>query len=220
MSATFAFIKLFQNCGSLKEAYTELQSIEATSFRFESQKPAFDNVQNLVIKTKYYPPKDILTGTALYFEYNESEIQDVIRHLNEFKFNIMITSQQKYDGIVYDKKEKWFGTEYTSIKMPDKWAELWKNSKPMSELFLPKTNRFISNDFRLFWAENGKPEIPLAPKKILQTDICELWFRQDDKFNLPEAYMYFYFISPLLRQNPKKYVQKNVYMDFMFQCSL
>ena len=90
------------------------------------------------------------------------------------------------------------------MKMPEKWVETWKNSSAMPDLYLPKPNRFISNDFRLFWVDNGKPEIPLAPKKILQTDICELWYRQDDKFNLPEAYMYFYFISPLLRQDAKK----------------
>ncbi|XP_075155037.1 nardilysin [Haematobia irritans] len=215
LAATFAYIKLFAQCGSLKEAYDELANIEATSFRFASQKPAFDNVQNLVVRSKYYPPKHVLTGTELYFEYNEEQIQDVIRHLNEFSFNIMITSQQKYDGITYDKKEKWFGTEYTSIKMPQKWQELWDNSQPMTELFLPKPNRFLSNDFRLFWVENGKPEIPLAPKKILQTDTCELWFRQDDKFELPDAFMYFYFVSPLLRQSPKNDVLCALYAQLV-----
>ncbi|XP_014089704.1 nardilysin [Bactrocera oleae] len=203
LAASFAFIKLFAGCGPFKDAYTELQKIEATNFRFESQRPALDNVEKLAVKMKYYPPKDILTGTELYYEYNEDHIQDVVKHLNEFRFNIMITSQHKYEGVTYDKKEKWFSTEYTTLKMPQKWRELWEKSKPMPELFLPKPNRFISNDFRLHWEENGKPELPSAPKKILQTDICELWFRQDDKFLLPEAYMYFYFISPLLRKDPK-----------------
>uniref|UniRef100_A0A1I8PFT7 Nardilysin n=1 Tax=Stomoxys calcitrans TaxID=35570 RepID=A0A1I8PFT7_STOCA len=211
LAATFAYIKLFAQSGSLKEAYEELAKIEETGFRFSSQKPAFDNVQHLVVQSKYYPPKHILTGTELYFEYNEEQVQDVKRHLNEFSFNIMVTSQQKYDGITYDKKEKWFGTEYTSIKMPQKWQDLWDNCKPLSELFMPKPNRFLSNDFRLFWVENGKPEIPLAPKKILQTDTCELWFRQDDKFELPDAFMYFYFVSPLPRQSAKNEVLCGLY---------
>ncbi|XP_065362952.1 nardilysin [Calliphora vicina] len=215
LAATFAYIQLFAQCGSLKEAYEELSSIEATSFRFASQKPAFDNVQNLVIRSKYYPPKDILTGTELYYEFDEEQVKNVIKHLNEFTFNIMITSQQKYDGITYDKKEKWFGTEYTSIKMPQKWQDLWQNCKTMSELYLPKPNRFISQDFRIFWLENGKPEVPLAPKKILQTDVCELWFRQDDKFQLPDAFMYFYFVSPLLRQSAQNDVLCALYAQLV-----
>uniref|UniRef100_A0A1A9W6A1 Nardilysin n=1 Tax=Glossina brevipalpis TaxID=37001 RepID=A0A1A9W6A1_9MUSC len=215
LAATFAFIKLFSQCGSLKETYEELQNIEASSFRFASQKAAFDNVQNLVICSKYYPPKDILTGNELYFEYNEEHIESIIKLLNEFTFNIMITSQQKYDGITYDKKEKWFGTEYTTITMPEKWVNLWMHSQPMPELFLPKRNRFITNDFHIFWHDEGKPDIPLAPKQILQTDICELWFRQDDKFELPDAYMYFYFISPLIRQCVKNDVICTLYASLV-----
>jgi len=96
------------------------------------------------------------------------------------------------------------GTEYATIPMPEKWRKLWEDSKPLPELFLPEPNKFVTEDFTLFWHSAGKPELPAAPKKLLKTDTCELWFRQDDKFDLPEAHMAFYFISPLQRQSAKK----------------
>ncbi|XP_016985486.1 nardilysin [Drosophila rhopaloa] len=216
LAATFAYVKLFADCGSMKEVYEEQQRIEDTGFRFQAQRPAFDNVQELVLNTKHFPPKDILTGKELYYEYNEEHLKELVGHLNEMKFNLMVTSRNKYEGIsTYDQTEEWFGTEYATIPMPEKWRKLWEDSKPLPELSLPEPNKFVTDDFTLFWHSACKPELPAAPKKLLKTDTCELWFRQDDKFELPEAHMYFYFISPLQRQSPKKDAMCTLYEELV-----
>lgn len=208
LKATFAYVKLFAQPSSveaLKSLYEEQQKIEAINFRYAPERAAYDNVQQLVLSSRNYNSKDILTGNTIYFEYNAEQIQEMIALLNEFKFNIMIVSQQPYKGFTsYDKYEKWFGTEYTTIPMPQRWAEMWENSEPMKELHLPPPNQFITNDFRIFYNENGKPELPQFPQRIVKNDVCELWFKVDDKFLLPEANMQFYFISPLPRQSAKK----------------
>uniref|UniRef100_A0A1A9W0E9 Peptidase M16 middle/third domain-containing protein n=1 Tax=Glossina brevipalpis TaxID=37001 RepID=A0A1A9W0E9_9MUSC len=211
LSCIFAFIKLLAQCGSLKEAYEDLQNIKARSLRFTAEKPAIDNVKNLVFCSKYYPSKDILLAKEFYFEYNEDQTRSIISLLNEFSFNIMITSKQPYNGITYDKKDSCYGTRFTSFKVPEKWRKLWMCSQPTSELFLPKRNRFITNDFHIFSHDDDSVIIRLEPKKIMQTDICELWFRQDDTFDLPCAYMYFYFISPLIRESAKMYAIRMLY---------
>ncbi|XP_037935683.1 nardilysin [Teleopsis dalmanni] len=219
LAATFSYVKLLNTkFEELEEVYNNLKSIESTSFRFQEQKPAFDNVQNLVTQSKRFPPKDILTGMDIYFEYNKEQVKEVVDHLNDFRFNIMITSKGKCEGVVYDKEEKWFGTQYGTINMPEKWKNLWENCVEMPELFLPESNTFISDDFRLFWVEDGKPELPAGPKKILQSDVCELWFRQDDKFLLPHATMYFHFISPLPRQSVKNDVMSCIYAEMIKFC--
>ncbi|KAM8719591.1 hypothetical protein ACLKA7_005775 [Drosophila subpalustris] len=208
LAATFAYVKVIAHADpqDLRVIYAEQQGIEATGFRFQPQRPAMDNVQDLVINSKYFPPKDVLTGKELYYEYNEADLLELIAHLNEFKFNLMFTARS-YENVVYDKREDWFGTEYASIPMPAKWQQLWHDSdsvsKAMPDLFLPEPNRFVAQDFTIFWHQNGRPEIPEAPKKLLQNDVCELWFRADDKYELPEAFMTFYFISPLQRKSPK-----------------
>lgn len=206
LAATFGYIKVIANATpkELRAIYEEIQGIEATGFRFQPQRPAMDNVQDLVANSKYFPPKDVLTGKELYYEYNEEHLAELIGIFNEFKFNLMITAP-KIEDCVFDKQEEWFGTEYTSTPMPAKWQKLWNeaDSKPMTDLFLPEPNRFIAKDFTIIWHKNGKPDIPEAPKKLIQNDICELWFRADDKYELPGAFMTFYFISPLQRKSPK-----------------
>ncbi|KAH8274415.1 hypothetical protein KR026_011557, partial [Drosophila bipectinata] len=216
LAATFAYVKLFSDCGSLKTVYEEQQRIEDTGFRFQPQRPAFDNVQQLVYNCKYFPAEHILSGKDLYYEYSEADLKEMLCHLNEFKFNLMITSHDKYEGIdAYDKQEEWFGTEYATIPMPDKWRKLWDEASPNPELFLPEPNRFVTQDFTLFWQAAGKPELPLLPKKLLKTDTCELWFKQDDKYELPEAHMAFYFISPLQRKSPKNDAMSTLYEELV-----
>ncbi|ALC48866.1 CG2025 [Drosophila busckii] len=207
LQATFAYVKVIAEASpdALRVCYEEQQGIEATGFRFQPQRPAMDNVQHLVLNCKHFPPKDILTGRELYYEYNEQQLRLLIDHLNAFKFNIMITSRTKKPDIVYDKKEQWFGTEYTSQPMPENWKTIWQQTtaKSLEELFLPEPNRFVTQDFTIYWHTLGKPDIPEAPKRLLKTENCELWFRADDKYELPEAYMAFHFISPLQRQSAK-----------------
>ncbi|XP_065364663.1 nardilysin-like [Calliphora vicina] len=215
LKATFAYIKLFNKACQLKEIYNEVSFVHNSNFRFATESSAGDNVQNLVGCCKYYPSKDILTASRLYYEFNEAQIQNIIDHINQFHFNIMLVTQQTYENVVYDKKEKWFGTEYTSKEIPSKWLKMWQNTERMPELYLPTANAFISHDFRIFWRENGEKELPQTPEKLLQTDTAELWFRQDDKFLLPHAYMYFHLMSPLLRQNARNTVLCSLYLDLV-----
>lgn len=211
LSGIFAFIKLLAQCGSLKEVYEDLQNIQMSSLRFTSEKAALDNVKNVVFSSKYYPPRDMLLAREFYFDYNDVQIRSIITLLNEFNFNIMITSRREHDGITYDREDPCYGTVFAIIKMPENWRKLWMCSQPMAELFLPKRNRFITNDFHIFAHDNDTADIRLALKKIMQTDVCELWFRRDDIFDLPYAYMYFCFISPLIRKSAKAYAIRILY---------
>lgn len=115
LKATFCYIRLL-NKDNLLECFNELQQIELNTFRFMSEQDPIDNVEQLICNMKYYPSKHILSGPHLYFEYNMDAIQNVIKYLTGSRnFNVMI-SKNDIPGIVFNKKEKWFGTEYTTAR--------------------------------------------------------------------------------------------------------
>lgn len=203
LDAIFSYLKLLQLSGPKESIFREMQTIEANSFRFSSERDALDNVEDLVISLKQYPPKYILTGDSLFFEYDAEAIQNVIDELNKRKFNVMITSTRRYnDSINYELTEPWFGTMYSEIDMPENWKNSWKNAKPYDEFSLPEPNPFIADDFTIFHKEGNV--VPKYPQKILDNDLCELWFRQDDKFLLPTACYNFYFMTPQATASLKK----------------
>lgn len=115
----------------------------------------------------------------------------------------MITSTRRYnDQVTYELTEPWFATMYTEMDLPDKWIALWKNAKPHPEFALPEPNPFIADDFDILYKEGQV--IPKYPVKIVDNDLCELWFRQDDKFLLPTACYSFYFMTPLAIASTEK----------------
>lgn len=203
LDAVFAYLRLLKQVGPSEQLYREIATIEENTFRFASERDAIENVEDLVINLKHYPSKYLLTGDSLFFEYDAATIQAAIDALNTRNFNIMITSTHKYDeNVQYELKEQWFGTEYTERKVPDKWISLWENAKPLDGFTLPAPNPFIADDFTIFYDKENP--VPKYPTKIFENDVCELWFRQDDKFLLPYAHCYFYLTTPLVLASTEK----------------
>ncbi|XP_052845822.1 nardilysin [Drosophila gunungcola] len=211
LSATFSWIKLLINSEEIEASYKEFQQIANNNFRFQIEQPSIDNVQGIVENLNYLPFKDVLSGPELYFEYNETDFQHLREHISEFNFNIMISSYIPYESNEYDQKEPWFGTQYKTISMPPKWQSMWENPPILNELHFPEPNPFVTTDFRLYWEEAGKPHISRSPKPLIKNDLCELWFRQDNIFHLPDGYINLYFITPLVRESVKNYMTGVIY---------
>ncbi|SPP82387.1 blast:Nardilysin [Drosophila guanche] len=212
--ATFAYLKIFANSSkeSMLKLYEDQQKGQAAEFRLPDRLYSHD-VDELVFRSKYYPAKYILTARQLTYDKSMRHLSKLIGILNSFKFNLMITSQDK----VYDKQEQWFGTRYTSKPMPENWKELWKKSQTqrIAELFLPEPNPFVAHDFTIFWHEQGRPKLPPYPKRLIKTNTCELWFRQDDKFGKPQAYLCFFFLTPLPRESAKNAAMCDMYASMV-----
>ncbi|XP_033249666.1 nardilysin-like [Drosophila miranda] len=207
LEATFAWIKLLNESAHHREdSYKEFQQIAANNFRFEIELPSMDNVQRVVEGIRYLPPKDVLTGPNLYFEFDPAAMLLLKKNLSQFHFNIMISSHIPFMDHKYDQREKWFGTQYTTIPMPSKWKAMWYDPAPMNELTFPQSNPFITTDFTLHWQEAGRPHIPRHPRALIRDDNCELWFRQDDIFQLPDGFINIYFITPLIRESAQNYM--------------
>lgn len=199
----FSYIRYLQVVGPSERIFNELRDVENNGFRFSEESDPYENVEELVLNLKYYPPEHILNGDTLYFEYDPQGIRYMIDELNKPKFNIMITSTHLFEkNMKYDSKEEWIGTEYCERDFSTEWMELWNNVKPYPELHLPEANPFIADDFTISYKLGDV--VPKIPVQLINTDCCELWHRQDDKFLLPIAHYYFYFMTPSVMWSAKK----------------
>lgn len=79
--------------------------------------------------------------------------------------------------------------------------EYWLNAEALSEFILPEPNVFLTTDFTILPKGLNLPDYP---EKIMDTPIIELWYRKDQKFELPVAYYYYYLITPLSMNSAKR----------------
>ncbi|XP_003401691.1 nardilysin isoform X1 [Bombus terrestris] len=193
LNATFSFINLMRKEGPQKRIYDEIRQIKEMNFRFTDEFPPVEYVEDLCENMHYYPPRDYITGSELYFEYNAEAIQTCLNYLTPNDVNIIILDK-KFNDEEFDKVEPWFKTKYTNMEIPQEWIECWKTMEPLPEFHLPLPNMYITDDFSLI---SIPPGVPKYPTKIYSDEITEVWYRPDPKFGLPECYMYFCIISPM-----------------------
>lgn len=148
----------------------------------------------------FYPPRDYITGSELYFEYDPDAIRKCVDYLTPENVNIIILDK-KFDEKEFDKIEPWFKTKYTDAEIEPEWLERWKTIEPLEDFHLPLPNIFLTNDFSLITLP---ADIPKYPAKVHSDLKSEVWYRSDPKFGLPECYMNFYLISPLPFVSSKK----------------
>ncbi|GAB0092755.1 nardilysin [Sergentomyia squamirostris] len=210
--AIFSYIKLLHEKEDFRTIYEELQAIEEAKFKYKSEKDPVDNVEELVVNLKYYPSKNVLNGNMLFFEYDKELIRKFIDALYNDPVNIMVWCN---DESTRDCKEKWFGTEYRMEEMPEEWKDLRKNVEIYREFDLDQTNNFITTNFTILHPTVIPMECPVPPSLIRHDDLCELWFREDTRFGLPRAFIYYSFSSPLPLMNSENAAMMHFYVQVL-----
>uniref|UniRef100_A0A1B0CFG8 Uncharacterized protein n=1 Tax=Lutzomyia longipalpis TaxID=7200 RepID=A0A1B0CFG8_LUTLO len=191
----FSYIKLLHEQGNSQKIYEELQAIDEAKFKYANESNPVDYVEELVMNLKYYPSKNVINGNRLLFEYNPEMIQTFLDHIYHDPCNIMIWCSD--DDTPKDQKEKWFGTEYRVEDMPEEWKIMRKNVEIFPEFDINQTNNFITTDFTIHHPVTSPMDAPKPPIRIRFDDLCEVWYREDTRFGLPRAFVYFNFSSPL-----------------------
>lgn len=88
------------------------------------------------------------------------------------------------------------------VEIPANWIELWSQAKPKECFSLPEKNKFLTTNFDILDLSNTV--VPTYPEKIVDSNVVELWYKPDNKFKLPNAFMYYYFISPMAQESALK----------------
>jgi insulysin len=116
--------------------------------------------------------------------------------------------------------EKWYGTEYNIRPIPISTLLVWENAAAASSLGLtyPRANVFIPSERGLrvkrSVKKDGNPKAltfeekmkPITPPSVIRDDGEEgrwtVYFKQDDRFGQPKAFMIFQLLTGELYQSP------------------
>ncbi|XP_048364559.1 nardilysin-like [Sphaerodactylus townsendi] len=191
----FQYLKMLQRTGPVKRIWEEIQKIESIGFCFQEQTGPIEYVENICENMHFLQKEDLLTGDQLLTEYNPEVIADAINYLIPQKVNLFLLSPA-HEGQC-PLREKWFGTQYSVSDIDGSWSNLWNTDFPLNpDLHLPEENKYIATDFSL---KKSSDHGTKYPHKILDTPRGCLWYKRDNKFLIPKAFICFHLVSPLIR---------------------
>uniref|UniRef100_A0A8C2UXP0 Nardilysin convertase n=1 Tax=Chinchilla lanigera TaxID=34839 RepID=A0A8C2UXP0_CHILA len=207
----FQYLKMLQKLGPEKRIFEEIQKIEDNEFHYQEQTDPVEYVENMCENMQLYPLQDFLTGDQLLFEFKPEIIAEALNQLVPQKANLVLLSGANEGKC--DLKEKWFGTQYSIEDVENSWTELWKSNFELNpDLHLPAENKYIATDFTLKAFDCPETEYPV---KIVNTPQGCLWYKKDNKFKIPKAYIRFHLISPLIQKSAANVVLFDIFVNIL-----
>ncbi|CAM4606798.1 unnamed protein product [Caretta caretta] len=207
----FQYLKMLQKRGPDKRIWEEIQKIEANEFYFQDQADPIDYVESLCENIHIFCKEDFLTGDQLLLEYKPEIIADVLNQLCPLRANLVLLSAASEREC--HLKERWFGTQYSVEDIDKYWSDLWASDFQLNQdLHFPEENKYIATDFALKASDCPDTEYPV---KILSTQHGCVWYKKDNKFKIPKAYVCFHLISPLIQQSAKSMVLFETFVNIL-----
>uniref|UniRef100_A0A672PFR8 Nardilysin convertase n=1 Tax=Sinocyclocheilus grahami TaxID=75366 RepID=A0A672PFR8_SINGR len=208
----FQYLKMLQTLGPQQRIYEEIQKIEANEFHYQEQTDPIEYVEDICENMQLFPKEDFLTGDQLMFDFKpEVVISAALNLLTPEKANLLLLSPE-HEGQC-PLREKWFGTQYSVEDIQQHWRELWAGYFDLNQsLHLPAENKFIATDFALKTSDCPDTEYPV---RIMNNDRGCLWYKKDNKFKIPKAYVRFHLISPVVQKSPKNLVLFDLFVNIL-----
>ncbi|XP_066480486.1 nardilysin-like [Tiliqua scincoides] len=207
----FQYLKMLQKQGPLQRVWEDIQKIENNEFHFQEQIDPIDYVEMICENMYIYRKEDFLRGDQQFIEYNPVVIADALSHLIPQKANIFILSPTH--GSQCNLREKWCGTQYSVSDIDKFWSQTWDSDFALNpDLHLPEENKFIATDFTVLKSTDDDAEYP---SRILNTHEGCLWYKKDNKFAVPKAFISFHLVSPLIQRSAMNVVLFDIFVNML-----
>ena len=218
VKTVFQYIALLKEQPPQEWIVDEMSKLSEVDFKFRQKIPASRTTSMLSGEMQKPLPRDqLLSGQYLIRKFNPEGIQRGLEALRPDSFRITIVSQE-FPGN-WDKKEKWYGTEYRYEKIPADFMQEIKAASHASasqrpaELYLPGVNEFVPQRLDVEKKEVAKPAI--IPKLIRNDENVRCWFKKDDQFWVPKANINVCLRSPLVSLTPLMAVMGQLYKELV-----
>ena len=181
----------------------------------------------------YNDPPYIVGGEPRSSFASRDQLEDTMKEVQKFVDQLTVDNSlvtvlsKSFEGQT-DQKEKWYGTDYRVRRIPDSTMDTWRRPVAPNKLKIdfPKPNAFIPSEAGL-QVKIPKPPTelaanrsfesrltPIRPPRVIRDDgpngRWKVYFKEDDRFGLPKAFVIFQILSSNVFANAKKAALSNL----------
>ncbi|KAJ5134922.1 Peptidase M16 core [Penicillium atrosanguineum] len=213
----FEYIAMIKEREPEQWIFDEMKNLAEVDFRFKQKTPASRFTSRLSsVMQKSLPHERLLSGSLLR-RFDPELIKKAMSYLRTDNFRLIIVSQT-FPG-TWDQKEKWYGTEYKSEKIPRDFLNKIQDALESTEatrtsnVHMPHRNEFVPTRLSVEKKETEEPA--KTPKLIRHDDRVRLWFKKDDRFWVPKATINITLRNPLVWATPANLIKTKLYCELV-----
>jgi insulysin len=130
ISLVFSYIDILKSHPPEEWSFQEVSILSTIAFQFKEKSRPSSYVLNLTSRMQqpFIPEELLLKSSYVMDSWDRELVSSMLSHLREDNCRIMISCRDGVEGVEWDTKEEWYGTDYT-IRKSDKVnkVSIWKN---------------------------------------------------------------------------------------------
>lgn len=212
IATTFTGINKLKEEGIPLCVFEECKKMSELEYEWQSRPNEFYYVQQLASamireKLETFPLK-----TVSFSSYKPLQTKELLKKLTPEETAFFVVANPDITGQIPDKKEKWMGAEYISVKLEEEKLSLWEKLKSEEGSFLTP-NKFIPTNVTLLSNGQGKEEF--EPELLIDEPQGKCYFLKDSFYLVPKVSIDLGIKSPLIDAT-----QKSVSLTDLFTLDL
>ncbi|CAK7218316.1 hypothetical protein SEUCBS140593_003506 [Sporothrix eucalyptigena] len=214
----FQYVSLLRESPPQEWIFDEMKEMADVDFKFKQQTPAsrFTSKTSALMQ-RPLPRERLLSGMNCLYKFEPDLIQSTIDCLRPDNLRITLTSRTTPGD--WDKKEKWYGTEYKEEKISPELMTVIKEAFAISKsartpnLFLPHKNLFVPTKLEVEKKDVKEPAP--APRIIRNDSLARTWFKKDDTFWVPKGTLTVSLKNPIIFAVAENYIKTNLFSELV-----
>ncbi|XWW97607.1 hypothetical protein V2A60_005592 [Cordyceps javanica] len=214
----FQYVSLLRQSPPQEWIFQEQQGMADVDFKFRQKTPASKFTSRISsVMQKPLPREWLLSGHSRLRRFDADLISKALELLRPEALRMNIVSRN-FPGS-WEKKEKWYGTEYTASRISeDLMAELKRAAsvsaaERLPDLHLPHKNQFIPNKLEVEKKEVAEPAT--SPRLLRNDQLARTWWKKDDTFWVPKANVIVSLKNPIIHATAENGVKARLFAELV-----
>ncbi|XP_013144046.1 PREDICTED: insulin-degrading enzyme [Papilio polytes] len=200
VNMVFQYISMLRKVGPQRWVWDEQRETLSTDFTYRDVQEPRSFVIKHVHLLQEFPMEDVLSAYYLLTEWKPELIEELQSRLVPNNVRIGIVAKRFADKCT--QIEPWYGTKYLQEDIEESKIREWEGATAGPELHLPPPNEFLPERLELETSSDPTTD-SIAPIILKDTPLMRLWFKRDNEFKLPKAYLTLDMFSPLSYAEPE-----------------
>ncbi|MBS0648732.1 MAG: insulinase family protein [Verrucomicrobia bacterium] len=183
-------LRTFQTLSRLKETgipryiFDETERMAKIGYEYQSRSDAYQFVTSTAAALVFEKLETFPQQTVLPLRYDPKMVSSLLESLTPSSCIYLVCADPKLTGVATNKKEKWMDASYTLKEASSSQLVAWADAKTHSHIDIPSPNPYLPESIALIPASQN---LPANPTLLAQEELGKLYFKQDQKYLVPET---------------------------------